>query len=61
MLKRVHDHGLLSGKTVGVDSTFIEANAAMKSIVRKESGEDWRAYQPVEKAVAHAASLCVSK
>lgn len=44
VLKLVHEHGLLSGKTVGVDSTFIEANAAMKSIVRKESGEDWRAY-----------------
>lgn len=27
-----------------MDSTLIEANAAMKSIVRKESGEDWRAY-----------------
>ena len=44
VLTLVHEHGLLSGKTVGVDSTFIEANAAMKSIVRKESGEDWRAY-----------------
>ena len=44
VLKLVHEHGLLSGKTVGVDSTLIEANAAMKSIVRKESGEDWRAY-----------------
>ena len=29
---------------MGVDSTLIEANVAMKSIVRKESGEDWRAY-----------------
>ncbi len=38
VLKLVHEHGLLSGKTVGVDSTLIEANAAMKSIVRKESG-----------------------
>lgn len=44
VLKLVDAQGLLSGKTVGVDSTLIEANAAMKSIVRKESGEDWRAY-----------------
>jgi len=44
VLKLVNAHGLLSGKTVGVDSTLIEANAAMKSIVRKETGEDWRAY-----------------
>jgi transposase len=36
--------GLLAGRTVGVDSTTLEANAAMKSIVRKDTGEDWRAY-----------------
>jgi transposase len=35
---------LLSGKTVGVDSTTLEANAAMKSIVRKDTGEDWKQY-----------------
>ncbi len=35
---------LLSGKSVGVDSTTLEANAAMKSIVRRDSGEDWREY-----------------
>jgi transposase len=35
---------LLSGKTVGVDSTTLEANAAMKSIVRRDTGEDWKGY-----------------
>jgi IS5 family transposase len=35
---------LLAAKTVGVDSTTLEANAAMKSIVRKETGEDWKEY-----------------
>ena len=35
---------LLAGKAVGVDSTTLEANAAMKSIVRRETGEDWNAY-----------------
>lgn len=35
---------LLRGKTVAVDSTTLEANAAMKSIVRKETGEDWKEY-----------------
>jgi transposase len=35
---------LVSGKTVGVDSTMLEANAAMKSIIRRDSGEDWKAY-----------------
>ena len=35
---------LLSGKTVGVDSTTLEADAAMKSIVRRDTGEDWKQY-----------------
>ena len=38
------EKGLISGKTVGVDSTLLEANAAMKSIVRRDTGEDWKAY-----------------
>jgi transposase len=35
---------LLEGKVVGVDSTTLEANAAMKSIERRDSGEDWMSY-----------------
>jgi hypothetical protein len=35
---------LVDGKTVVVDSTTLEANAAMKSIVRKDTGEDWNEY-----------------
>ena len=35
---------LLSGQTVGVDSTLLEADAAMKSIVRRDTGEDWQQY-----------------
>src|SRR4051812_22015290 len=35
---------LLRGKTVAVDSTTLEANAAMKSIVRKDTGEDYKEY-----------------
>jgi transposase len=35
---------LISGKTVGVDSTTLEANAAMRSIVRRDTGEDWKEY-----------------
>jgi transposase len=35
---------LLKGRTVAVDSTFIEAEAAMKSIVRRDSGDDWKEY-----------------
>jgi transposase len=35
---------LLKGKTVAVDSTTLEANAAMKSIVRRDTEEDWNEY-----------------
>ncbi|MGB0716809.1 MAG: transposase [Phycisphaerae bacterium] len=35
---------LLKGKSVAVDSTFIEADAAMKSIVRRDNGDDWKEY-----------------
>ena len=35
---------LISGKTVGVDSSTLEANAAMKSIVRRDTGEDWKQF-----------------
>jgi len=38
------DKKLLSGKIVGVDSTTVEANAAMKSIIRRDTQEDWKAY-----------------
>ena len=35
---------LIAGQTVGVDSTTLEANAAMKSIVRRDTGEDWKEF-----------------
>jgi transposase len=44
VLKLVAEKGLLKGKTVAVDSTTLEANAAMKSIVRRDTGEDWNEY-----------------
>ena len=44
VLAAAKDHGLLKGKTVGVDATDLEANASMKSIVRCDSGDDWREY-----------------
>jgi transposase len=35
---------MLPGKTVAVDATTLEADAAMKSIVRCDTGEDWNEY-----------------
>ena len=42
VLKLASDKKLLKGTTVAVDSTTLEASAAMKSIVRRDTGEDWR-------------------
>src|SRR5271165_1053900 len=44
VLKLAEDKGLLPGKTVAVDSTLLEANAALKTIVRRDSGDDWKGY-----------------
>ena len=44
VLKLAEDQGLLPGKTVGVDSTLLEANASLKTIVRRDSGDDWKEY-----------------
>jgi transposase len=44
VLNLLDEQGLLRGKTLGVDATTLEANAAMKSIVRKDTGADWKSY-----------------
>jgi len=44
VLEQLAVSGLIKGKTIGVDSTTLEANAAMKSIVRRDTGESYMAY-----------------
>jgi transposase len=44
VLERLADRGLLKGKTVGVDGTTLEANAAMRSIVRRDNGESYEEF-----------------
>lgn len=44
VLKRLVAEGLLSGKNVGVDATTLEANAALKSIVRRDNGVGYDAH-----------------
>ena len=44
VLKLASEKKLLHGKTVGVDTTTLEADAAMKSILRRDTGEDWQQY-----------------
>jgi transposase len=54
ILRRVADAGLLKGKTIGVDATTLEANAALRSIVRRDTGE---AYQEYLKKLAQASGV----
>ena len=42
--QRLVDANLLHGKTVGIDATTLEANAAMRSIVRRDTGEGYVAF-----------------
>lgn len=44
VLSLLEQQGVLHGKSVAIDATTLEANAAMKSIVRKDSGADWKEY-----------------
>ena len=34
--------GLVKGKTIGIDATTLEANAALRSIVRRDTGESYQ-------------------
>ena len=42
--QRLVEAGLLKGKTVAIDATTLEANAAMRSIVRRDTGESYQAF-----------------
>jgi len=40
----IAEKGLLQGKTLGIDATTLEANAALRSIVRRDSGESYQEF-----------------
>jgi transposase len=42
--QRLVEAGLLHGKTVAIDATTLEANAAMRSIVRRDTGEGYQEF-----------------
>jgi transposase len=44
VLRMIAARGLMKGQTVGVDATTLEANAAMRSIVRRDSGESYEEF-----------------
>src|SRR3954452_25029645 len=41
-LQRLAEHGLVRGERIGVDASTMEANAALRTIVRREGGETYR-------------------
>jgi transposase len=41
VLELIAREGLLKGNTIGIDATTLEANAALRSIVRRDSGEQY--------------------
>lgn len=44
VLKAARSEGLVRGETIAVDATTLEANAAMRSIVRRDTGRGYEAY-----------------
>ena len=42
--QRLVEAGRLTGKTIAIDATTLEANAAMRSIVRRDTGESYQAF-----------------
>ena len=44
VLKVLAKENLLSGKRIGIDATTLEANAALRSIVRRDTGESYEEF-----------------
>jgi len=42
ILQRLADADLVKGQTIGIDATTLEANAALRSIVRRDTGESYQ-------------------
>lgn len=44
ILAVLQEQGLIRGQTLGIDATTLEANAAMRTIVRRDTGESYEQY-----------------
>ena len=44
VVQQLADAHLVTGHTIGVDATTLEANAALRSIVRRDTGESYEAF-----------------
>jgi len=54
VLERLGEAGLVKGKTIAIDATTLEANAALRHIVRRDTGES---YQEFLTALAQASGI----
>jgi transposase len=54
VIKILVEEGLLHGQTISIDATTLEANAALKSIVRRDNGQSYNDYL---KGLAQAAGI----
>lgn len=54
VLRVLSAYDLIDGKTVGVDATTLEANAALRSIVRRDTGEG---YEPFLEGLARESGI----
>jgi transposase len=54
VLKILAEEGLVQGKTVSIDATTLEANAALRSLVRRDNGQKYDEYL---KDLAQAAGM----
>ena len=44
VLQRLAEAGLVKGKRIGIDATALEANAALRSIVRRDNGDSYEEF-----------------
>ena len=44
VLERLAEAGLVKGKRIGIDATMLEANAALRSIVRRDNGDSYEEF-----------------
>jgi transposase len=59
VLERPAEHGLIRGERIGVDASTREANAALRAILRRDTGEGYRAM--LERLAAEASGIATPR
>ena len=55
VLQRLSDAGVVKGEAVGIGATTLEANAALRSIVRRDTGEG---YETIQRGTGRRVGRC---